>query len=288
MHDRNLACRNLLCLLVSLATCLAVSRARAQDAREEARILFERGVEEMNRGNDDVARSYFERSFGLYARASTACNLALSLERTGRACDAESWYRQCASLDDEGRFREQATRQASELESRCRAPSGPTPNPFVGGPTAPPANRPMLAQSWTDPGPVGNGRSPDHTMLAIGLVSLALSGGGLLGAVLTADESWNQYRMIGVEGGSPDAPVALIEGTPQADHLQSSQQMRNASIGLAVSAALLGAVGLVFVIVDLAQPGVFYGDASRASEVRLALGSAPGGGPMATLAIDLF
>ena len=129
---RGLAPLLLLAGLSLSAVTLVGAHADAQSP-EEARQLFERGVQAMDGGNPGLASQYFQQSYQMFPRASTACNMALSLERTGRACDAEGWYRQCAALDQSGRFRDHANRQAAALSSQCAQSGQPTQSPFVGG-----------------------------------------------------------------------------------------------------------------------------------------------------------
>ncbi|HHH30265.1 MAG TPA: hypothetical protein ENK57_18250, partial [Polyangiaceae bacterium] len=97
---------SILCLVVSLT--LVPTAAEAQDAHARARALFGQGVDAMDANNPAAAVTYFEQSYTSYARASTACNLALALERTARGCEAVRWYQQCAALDSQGAHRDQA------------------------------------------------------------------------------------------------------------------------------------------------------------------------------------
>lgn len=281
-----------------LATCLfaasllAAAPAAAQGAREQARALFEQGVAEMNAGNPAGASQYFQRSYQLYPRASSACNMALSLERTGRACEAQNWYRQCAALDQEGRFRDHANRQAAALDGQCRQqPSQPS-NPFVSGPsdaqttqTTTQGEVQVVETGSSQPTQTYTGPGPDHTFLVVGIIGVVLGGGALTGSILTASASNDRYSMISAPPGTSESPTQLVDGTADADHYRAAEGLRNASIGLGVAAGLLGGLGLVFVIVDLAQPGVLGPSASSGEGPRLSLGSRPGGGAEASLTL---
>jgi hypothetical protein len=274
-HDRR---------VVIAAAALAALAARPAAAQggdtARARQLFEQGVSAMEGGNPAAATSYFEQSYGLYPRASTACNLALALERTGRPCDAQRWYRECASRDQEGRFREHATRQASALGARCSR-SQPTHDPFASGPSSPGSASPRPASSGgggvqvvgsTAPSPPTDaGPGPDHTLLGVGLGALALSVGTFVGGWAAAEQSWAYHAMI----DSP--PGTLTAGTPQADAYEDARTFRTLAIALYVGGGALALASAVLVVVDLAQPGVLGGRASRGDGPRLTFAPLPGG-----------
>ncbi len=277
-------------LAAALALVLVASPAAAQDANR-ARVLFEQGVTAMDGGNPGLAAQYFEQSYQQFPRASSACNLALALERTGRGCDAIGWYRQCAALDTAGTFRDHANRQAAALSSRC--PSQPQ-SPFVGGPqtptTQPTDGGVQVVESGT-PNPYVHRRSYDHTMLGIGIPALLLGVGGFVGGGFAADEASYQASRI-VELGyapseDPDNPTTLPAGSDAANAYDSAQTMSSLAIGLYVAGSILSLAGAILIVVDLARPGVFDGGAEGpAAGPRLALGSLPGGGGLARLELD--
>ncbi len=270
---------------------LLAAPAQAQDSEAQARTLFERGVGEMNAGRPQIASEYFERSYRLSPRASSACNMALALERSNRSCDAIAWYRQCAALDQSGRFRDHANEQASALGGRCQ---GGVPNPFVSGPATgggsggatggSGSGSVQIVEGGSTQGSTYQGPGPDHALLVVGLISLALSGGAITAAVLTADASNSEFRMISAPPGTAGAPTILPQEGADADHYRNAETFQNASIGLAVAAGVTGALGLILVIVDLLQPGVF-GPSARHGGPHLAVGPRLDGGGFGELAL---
>lgn len=275
----------------ALALLLVALPASAQDANR-ARVLFEQGVSAMDGGNPGLAAQYFEQSYQQYPRASSACNLALALERTNRGCQAISWYRQCAALDTEGSFRDHANRQAAALSARC--PST-TPSPFVTGPQTPPLTTTgggavQVVESGT-PGPYVHHRSYDHTMLGIGIPALLLGIGGFVGGGFAAGEANYQAEQIVALGYAPsedpENPTTLPAGSDAANAYDTAQTMSTLAIGLYVAGSILSLAGAILIVVDLARPGVFDGGAEAPRRgPRLALGSLPGGGGLARLELD--
>ncbi|MEZ4340713.1 MAG: hypothetical protein R3B82_29175 [Sandaracinaceae bacterium] len=267
--------------------------ASAQDANR-ARQLFEQGVSAMDSGNPGVAAQYFHQSYEQFPRASSACNLALALERTSRGCEAISWYRQCAALDTEGSFRDHANRQAAALSARC--PST-VQSPFVGGPQTTSSTPPstggggvQVVESGAPPAYVQH-RDYDHTMLGFGIPALLLGVGAFIGGGFAADEANYQADQIVAMGyapsGDPDNPTVLPAGSDAANAYDSASTMSTLAIGLYVGGSILSLVGAILIVVDLARPGVFGGGAEAPrSGPRLAMGSLPGGGGMARLELS--
>lgn len=268
-----------------LALALVAAPAAAQDPNR-ARQLFEQGVSAMDGGNPALAAQYFEQSYHQFPRASSACNLALALERTGRACEAVGWYRQCAALDTAGTFRDHAGRQAAALSSRC--PTQPQ-SPFVGGPQQPAtasAGGAQVVESGA-PAPWIRRRSPDHTMLGLGIPALLLGVGAIVGGGFAAGEANYRAELLSAlyaPSDDPDNPTTIPAGSEAADHYDAAQAMSTLAIGLYVGGSILALAGAILIVVDLARPGVF-GDSAAApgGGARLALGGLPEGGGLARL-----
>lgn len=278
-HDIRLVGLRLVGLALALAAAsLAPSSAGAQDTREQARQLFERGVAAMDGGNPALATQYFQQSYQLYQRASTACNMALALERSQRACDAGGWYRQCAALDTEGRFRDHAQRQAAALDAQCQT-SPSAPNPFVGGPAAQQGStQPALTASGhatvvegpgaTSSAPVFRTRGADHTLLAVGIVGMVLGGGAIGGGAAAAVEG--QARLDGL-------PPTIQEGSPEHDRWLEAATLHDVALGLYIGGGALALLGAIMIVIDLAQPGAFGGSSEAAPHLRFGLSPTPGG-----------
>ncbi len=267
-----------------LALALWAAPAAAQDANR-ARQLFEQGVSAMDGGNPALAAQYFEQSYHQFPRASSACNLALALERTGRACEAVGWYRQCAALDTAGTFRDHAGRQAAALSSRCPTQAQ---SPFVGGPRpATSSGGGAQVVEGGAPPPWIRRRSPDHTMLGLGIPALLLGVGAIVGGGFAAGEASYQTELLAAlyaPSDDPDNPTTIPAGSEAADHYESAQAMSTLAIGLYVGGSVLALAGAILIVVDLARPGVF-GDsaATPGGGPRLALGGLPEGGGLARL-----
>lgn len=268
-------------LVATLA--LVASAARAQSPDEaRARQLFEQGVSAMDAGHPERAARYFNQSYSTLPRASTACNMALALERTGRSCDAESWYRQCAALDQSGRFRDHANRQAAALSSQCNQPRRAAHNPFVSGPSSgggdgsqagasSASGRVQVVEVGEGPStPRDTGPGPSHALLGVGIAAALLGAGGIVGGWAATEESWRLADML---PESPNIPA----GDPAEDTLNDAYTFRNLGLGLTIGGSVLAGLGAVLIVVDLAQPGVFGGQAGRGDGPRLALSPTPGG-----------
>ncbi|MBX3274162.1 MAG: hypothetical protein KF729_28100 [Sandaracinaceae bacterium] len=274
-------------LAALLLLAAATSSAAAQDPNR-ARQLFEQGVSAMDSGNPALAAQHFERSYQEYPRASSACNLALALERTARQCEAVSWYRQCAALDTAGTFRDHANRQAAALSSQCPQAAR---SPFVTGPQAAPApsrgGGVEVVESGAPAAYVPRRRDLDHTMLGIGIPALLLGVGAFVGGGFAADEATWQADRIAQLGYAPgDPPTVLPAGSEAADAYFQAQTMSNLAIGLYVGGAIFSLVGAILIVVDLARPGVFDGGAAGPPRgPRLAIGGAPGAGALARLEV---
>lgn len=266
--------------------CLAAAPAAAQDEQARARQLFEQGVTAMDAGNLGAATRSFQQSYQLYPRASTACNMALALERSGRACDAHSWYRQCAALDTAGRFRDHANRQAAALQRQCPRTTQ-APNPFVTGPRVRARSvQGVQVMETAGSNPHVYRRSFDHTLLGLGIGGLVLGTGGLVGGGLSAGEATDQALSISaVPSMDPGNPTLLAEGTPDADAYNRASTFRNLAIGLYVAGGILSGIGAILIIVDLARPGVFAGGARRPTGPYLTLRPQPGGGVVGQFAL---
>ncbi len=255
-------------LALGLALAMAAP-AHAQDTMR-ARQLFELGVAAMDRGSPAEAAGYFNQSYQIYPRASTACNMATAQERLGRPCDAIAWYRQCAALDDTGSAREHANRQVATLSRQCPAP--PVHDPFVRTPTAQPAPGAVSVVEVGTGRPTGYpSRQPDHTLLGVGIGALVLGGGALVGGVLSALEAQSQAAYLPPEGGP------LPYGSEDADTYYRAATFSDLALGLYIGGGLIAGLGVVLVIVDLLQPGVFGGSAAAPNDLSLALAPTPGG-----------
>ncbi len=271
-----------------LGTALALSfvlaaPARAQDQRAQARQLFEQGVSAMDSSNPALASQRFQESYRLFPRASTACNMALSLERTSRGCEAMNWYRQCAALDTAGQFRDHANRQAAALSQQCS--NGPqAPNPFVSGPEA--GGTVQVVESgqperWVVP------RNYDHTMLGVGIPALLLGIGGFVGGGLAAQAATDEAALIGVDPGTAMNPVLLPDDTEAANRYNQATLLSNVAIGLYVTGGILSAIGALLIVIDLGRPGVFGDESARSSGgATLAIGGRPEGGAVGQLTLS--
>ena len=235
-----------------------MTAAPASAQSERARQLFELGVQALEAGNPAQAASYFEQSNSINPRASTLCNLGQAYEQLGRDCDAERAYRQCSLLDTQGSFRDTANTRASVLAPRCRQPAPP--DPFVRtqptGPAYPPP-RPTYPPSNGGVRVVelGHGRQPlpgpDHGLAIGGGISLALSIGGLIAGVVLVEQANSLAAML------PPPPASFPEGSQEAAWVDEATAYSYAGIGFYIGAGVVGALGAVLLIVDLAQPGVF-------------------------------
>jgi hypothetical protein len=255
---------------------LITAPVHAQD-EERARELFERGVAAMERGSPGEAATYFNESYQLVPRASTACNMATAQERLDQPCEAQSWYEQCAALDRSGRFREHAEQQAQELGARCQAASPPEnpPDPFVRPEPEPQMEAPRAVPAAVPqplpprPAPVRPyivrpapfplvRRSPSHTLLGFGLAAIGVGAGAIVGGGFAAGEAQRNASLI-VDG---DMDGWLPAGSEDAYYYDQAKTWSNVAIALYAGGAVLGALGIVLTIIDLAQPGVFGGAAS--------------------------
>ncbi len=243
--------------------------AAAQNDTERARQLFEQGVAAMERGAPSEAAGYFDQSYQLFPRASTACNMAVAQRDLGRHCDAQRWYQQCASLDESGRFRENAEREAAALNDRCQ----PAHDPFVNNtppeePQQPEPQEPQAVQepepaaqpSYSAPyptrpypvrDPVAERRRADHTLLGWGIAGLSVGGAALIGGIFSAQAATDEAALI----IDSDGDGILQPGTPDADHYQRAASFNDLAVALYVGAGLLGLLGAIFIIIDVAQPG---------------------------------
>lgn len=260
-------------LALSLAiVALGATSARAQDTAGRARQLFELGVAAMDRGQPAEAAAHFDQSYRLYPRASTACNMALAQERLARPCDALRWYRQCAAIDREGDKREHANRQAARLAPGCGG-AAPVHDPFVrtpAGPAAIAASGSVRVVEGGAPTPAA-APVPDHTLLGFGIAGLVLGLGAIgsgIGAALEAQAAAAQL---------PAPPADFTVGSAEAQTLERATLLRDVALGLYIGGGVVAGLGLVALIVDLAQPGVFGPRAARGDGPRLVLAPAPGG-----------
>lgn len=274
--------------LTLLAILACAAPAAAQDA-ERARQLFEQGVAAMDRGNPAQASTYFQQSYQLFPRASTACNMALSLERTNRGCEAVDWYRQCAALDTAGQFRTHAQRQAAALSQQCPQQSSAQ-SPFVSGPQpVQSSGGAQVVEQGQQPGqsnPYIRRRSVDHTMLGIGIPALLLGIGGIVGGAFAADEATYRASIISVDPSEdPTNPVLLAEGSQDADNYAQAELFSNLAIGLYVAGSLLSAVGALLIVIDLARPGALSTASAEPMGPRLVFAPRPEGGAVGQLTL---
>lgn len=108
-------------VLAIVVLCAAgVSVAQAQSAREvaAARRLYEQGVEHANAGRWEEAREAFAQSLDLAERPPTLLNLAGALVQTGHLVEGAEAYRRYLRIAPDGRHRQQAEAQLSELDGR--------------------------------------------------------------------------------------------------------------------------------------------------------------------------
>ena len=270
-------------------TWLAAAPLAAQDNQARARQLFEQGVTAMDSGQLGVATQYFQESYQLFPRASTACNMALALERSARACDAQTWYRQCAALDTAGRFRDHANRQAAALQSQC--PQAAQASPFVSGPQVHGTNPQATGQVQVVEGGQQmyvHRRGFDHTMLGLGIGALVLGAGGWIGGGLSANEATRQANLISVDpSADPGNPTLLPPGSADADAYGQATTFSNLAIGLYVAGGVLSALGAILIVVDLTRPGLFSDAARRPGGPYLAFAPRAGGGVVGQLAVGV-
>ncbi len=252
---------------IGVALALAPCAAGAQDSATRARQLFEAGVAAMDRGQPAEAASYFDQSYHLYPRASTSCNMGVVQERLGQPCAAVNWYRNCAAIDGTGELRAHANQEAAQLAPRCQQSQQ---SPFVS--TQPVASGGVqVVEGSSVPMATPRRPSPDHTLLGVGIGGVVLGGGALVGAIFSALASQDEAAQLPEGGGT------LVVGSPEADHYDRATLYRDLALGLYVGAGLIGGLGLILVVVDLARPGVFGGSAARESDLRLTLSPTPGG-----------
>lgn len=278
--------KTLTTLLVLLALTPAVGAAQSPPA-QRARQLFEQGVAAMDAGDSEGAIGYFQQSYQLYPRASTSCNMALSLERTGRACDAQRWYRQCAALDTDGRFRDHANRQAAALQARCRGDSSAQgANPFVSGPeTSTSGGGSVQVVEGQQPTYVHQ-RSVDHGLLGGAIPALVLGLGGIIGGAVAASEAGAKIDLLQMSvPGDAESPIVLTRGSAEANLYQDARTLSDVAIGLYVAGGVLAGLGAILLVVDLAQPGVFGGSARTRDGPRLAFTPLPEGGGVGQLTL---
>src|SRR5580704_14125562 len=81
------------------------SHARAdgdgdREALRQARARFEEGVAEAKGGNFEAARLSFAQAYAVHPSAVVLWNLALTEEKTGRAVDALTHFKQWTRADD--------------------------------------------------------------------------------------------------------------------------------------------------------------------------------------------
>jgi len=276
-------------LIVAILACAAP--AAAQDAAR-ARQLFEQGVAAMDRGNPAQASTYFQQSYQLFPRASTACNMALSLERTNRGCEAIDWYRQCAALDTAGQFRTHAQRQAAALSQQCPQQSAQQ-SPFVSGPqpVQSQGGGAQVVEQGQQPGqsnPYLRRRGADHTMLGIGIPALLLGVGAIVGGGFAAGEASYQAEVLEANvapSTDPTNPTLLVEGSEDADTYYRAETFSNLAIGLYVAGSLLSAVGALLIIIDLARPGAVSSASAEPTGPRFTFGPLPEGGAVGQLTL---
>jgi len=236
--------------------------ASAEESGADA--LFRRGVEALRARRYDDAAALFRLSYDMEPRASTMCNLALTHERAGRLQQAAQSYRQCASIDREGRYRDHALRQADELDQRMRASARPTYTRPQPQPQPPPTGY-MQTQppQQQEPQP----RRQTHTLAWVGLGGTLLALGSLgtaIGLHVWAngvhDDLWTEYER------------QIPEGSSAADRVERGRTGVNVAIALYAVGAVLGGVSVLLVILDAMGVG---GRASLGS--RYALRLAPDG-----------
>lgn len=96
------------------------ARAQGEDDGEEARVLFDRAVEELRRGHFPSARDLLMRSLELFPTAGTAFNLALALHGTGESVAAVALLERLSS-GEYGALADEERAQVTDLLARARA-----------------------------------------------------------------------------------------------------------------------------------------------------------------------
>jgi hypothetical protein len=115
------------------------------------------------------------------------------------------------------------------------------------------------------------GPGPDHTLLGFGIAGLVIGLGSLGGGIGAALEAQAAAAQL------PPPPADFEAGSPEAQALERATLFSDAALGLYIGGGVLAGLGLIALIVDLAQPGVFGGRARVAEGLRLSLAPTTGG-----------
>ena len=250
------------------AACLLAASASAQE-EDDARALFERGVEALEADRYEEAVEVFERARSIEERVSTICNLALAYDRWGgHEWEALAAYLRCAERDGAGPRRAAALSRARELGVLIRAREAAPPTSGDEGtedavstpeeaaaaavdadsatPRAPPIAEPApIAQSASAESPpplVPVGLS----LLASSVVPWIVGGLSVASSTAAADALRTRY---------PDGaiPARRSDGSPNPDVtlLSELETAHGAGIAALVGAGVLALTGAVLLVVGL-------------------------------------
>ena len=110
--------------------------------------------------------------------------------------------------------------------------------------------------------------------------------GGFVGGGLAAGEASHRAGQISAPPSEdPSNPTLLPAGSADAAAYNDASTLSNVAIGLYVAGGVLSAVGVILIVVDLARPGVFSGDARRSGGPYLAFAPQIGGGVVGQLTL---
>lgn len=261
----------LLALSIGIALLCTTGAEAQDDAAGRARRLFELGVAAMDRRQPGEAAQHFDESYRLFPRASTACNMALAQEQLGQPCAARRWYEQCAAIDPEGDKREHANAQIARLAPLCSGAETPVHDPFVRAPSGAPAlTGSVQVVEAGAPAPMPP-PSRDRTLLGFGIAGLVLGVGAIGGGAGAALEAQAAVGQL------PPAPAGLMAGSPEAALYERAALFSDVALGLYIGGSVLAGLGLVALVLDLAQPDT-AGPNARGEGPRLVLAPTLGGG----------
>ncbi|MCB9633042.1 MAG: hypothetical protein H6721_13055 [Sandaracinus sp.] len=247
-------------VLVLVLASVVTPRAHAQ---EDARAIFRRGVAALRDGRYEDAERAFVASYRADPRPATMCNLALTYDEQHETREAAEAYERCAATDEEGRFRAHAQERAlalrEELAREAALPVPPEPEVEPTEPEATPSASPFVEAPTTTNVPIVEHGAPteapsrSHTLAIVGGSVAALgAGAAALGAVF-AGRSQDGLDTLDARHGS-EGTVVLAEGSEDAALLQDARRDRRIAIGAYASGAVLGALGVTLIVLDLLQP----------------------------------
>ena len=235
-------------LMLAIALSVAQSaRARAQDTRDRARDLFERGTRSLDEHEYEVARDRLQGSLALQAHPATAYNLALALDGLGQRRAASEVLRNVlegayGAIDDE------RAREARRVLAQVRATLGTIVVRVDGAPEA------LVRLDGIAVGTLREG-----AVLALD------ADAGERRVSATASDARTVTRAVGVRAGS--TTEVILSAPPPVRALRSAARARRSGRAredadgdgagawpwLAASAAVVAAVAVVAVVL-LAPP----------------------------------